>query len=148
MPGTSDKELARSQLVGGQRKAAAVSAQRAVEAAPGDAQAWTLLGLCLEAFERERALAARQKAIIALAPHDAGSHFRIGDFERRRGHYAAAIGAYRVALAAGVQHPVLLNNLGLALQEQGQLDEATRCFRAAARLQPDMAPAHANLGAS
>jgi Flp pilus assembly protein TadD len=70
MPGTSDKELARSQFVGGQRQAAAVSAQRAVDAAPGDAQAWTLLGLCLEALEPERALAAWQKA-IALAPHDA-----------------------------------------------------------------------------
>ncbi|HEV2976566.1 MAG TPA: tetratricopeptide repeat protein [Casimicrobiaceae bacterium] len=145
MPGTSDKELARSQFVGGQRQAAAVSAQRAVDAAPGDAQAWTLLGLCLEALEPERALAAWQKA-IALAPHDAEPHFRIGDFERRRGHYADAIGAYRVALAAGARHPVLLNNLGLALQEQGELDEATRCFSAAAQLQPDMAPAHANLG--
>ena len=59
MPGTSDKELARSQLVGGERKAAAVSAQRAVEAAPGDAQAWTLL----ESFQAE----AKQRPRLCVA---------------------------------------------------------------------------------
>jgi protein O-GlcNAc transferase len=145
MPGAGDKELARSQLAGGERQAAAASAQRAVDAAPGDAQAWTLLGLCLEAFEPERAAAAWRRA-IALAPHDAEPHFRIGDFERRRGRYDAAIAAYRAALATGSQHPALLNNFGLALQEQGQLDEAIHSFEAALRLQPDMAAAHANLG--
>jgi predicted O-linked N-acetylglucosamine transferase (SPINDLY family) len=145
MAASSDKERARAQLAGGERETAAASARRAIEADPGDAEAWTVLGLCLEALEPEPALAAWQKA-IALAPGDPEPHFRIGDFERRRRRYDAAIAAYRAALATGSQHPVLLNNLGLALQEQGQLDEAMRCFAAAAQQQPDMAPAHANLG--
>jgi len=145
MPGRSDREQARSQLAAGEREAAAASAQRAVEAAPGDAQAWTLLGLCLEASAPEQALAAWRKA-IALAPHDAEAHFRLGDFERRQGRCDAAISAYRAALATGAGHPALWNNFGLALQQQGQPDEAIRAFETATRLQPDMAPAHANLG--
>ena len=145
MPGPSDKDLARSQFAGGDHRAAATSAQRAVDAEPGDAQAWTLLGLCLEAFAPEQAQAAWRKA-IALAPNDAEAHFRLGDFERRQGRYPAAIAAYRAALATGFQHPGLCNNFGLALQQQGQIDEAIGAFEAATRLQPDMAPAHANLG--
>lgn len=145
MPGPSDKDLARSQFAGGDHRAAATSAQRAVDAEPGDVQAWTLLGLCLETFAPEQALAAWRKA-IALAPNDAEPYFRLGDFERRQGRYPAAIAAYRAALATGFQHPGLWNNFGLALQQQGQIDEAIGAFEAATRLQPDMAPAHANLG--
>jgi protein O-GlcNAc transferase len=145
MSGPSAKDLARSQLALGERQAAAASARRAVEADPDDAQAWTLLGVCLEGIEPEAALSAWRKA-ITLAPHDAEPYFRLGDFERRRGRHDQAIAAYRAALATGFRHPALWNNLGLALQEQGQSDEAIRAFQAAIRLQPDMAPAHANLG--
>ena len=88
MSGPSAKELARAELARGEREAAAASARRAVAADPGDAQAWTLLGVCLEAVEPAQALAAWQKA-IALAPHDAEPYFRLGDFERRRGRHDA-----------------------------------------------------------
>ncbi len=145
MSGLSAKELARAELARGERQAAAATARRAVVADPGDAQAWTLLGVCLEALEPAEALAAWNRA-IALAPHDAEPYFRLGDFERRRGRHDQAVAAYRAALGTGFEHPALRNNLGLALQAQGRLDEATDAFAAATRLQPDMAPAHANLG--
>src|SRR5262249_23058725 len=38
------------------------------------------------------------------------------------------------------------NNLGIALQEQGQLDEAVACYRTAIQLKPDYPDAHNNLG--
>jgi protein O-GlcNAc transferase len=139
------KELARSRLARGEPEAAASSARRAVETHPGDAEAWNILGLCLEATEPDAARAAWEKA-IALAPRDAEAHFRIGDFERRRGDHDAAIAAYRAALATGSRHPVLLNNLGLSLQEQGLLDEAACCFTEAVERDPDLAQGHANLG--
>jgi predicted O-linked N-acetylglucosamine transferase (SPINDLY family) len=141
----AQKALARDQFANGQHELALASARRAVALDPLDAEAWTILGLCLEATEPEAAPAAWEQA-IALAPHAAEPHFRIGDYHRRRGNYAAAIVAYRGALAAGSQHPGLLNNLGLALQEQGALAEAAECFTSAGELEPDLAAAHANLG--
>ncbi len=141
----ADKELARTQLAKGERAAAASSARRAVETNPGDAEAWNVLGLCLEATEPDAARAAWGQA-IALAPRDPEAHFRIGDFERRRGENERAIAAYREALATGSRHPVLLNNLGLSLQACGSLDEATRCFAEAVEREPDLAQGHANLG--
>lgn len=141
----ADKERARAQLARGEREAAATSARRALEASPEDAEAWNLLGQCIEPNEPEAARAAWQRA-IALAPRDPEAHFRIGDFERRRGAHEAAIAAYRAALATGSRHPVLLNNLGLSLQAQGRLDEAGRCFAQAVERAPDLAQGHANLG--
>ena len=38
------------------------------------------------------------------------------------------------------------NNLGNALQDQGNLDEAVACYRRALELKPDYAEAHSNLG--
>ena len=140
-----DMELARAQLARGERAAAVDSAQRCVDRQPDDAAAWNLLGVCLEALEPERALAAWQRA-RSLVPRDPEAHFRIGDFERRRGNHGAAVIAYELALTTGSRHPVLLNNLGLSLQEQERLDEAARFFAEAAEREPTLAQAHANLG--
>jgi Flp pilus assembly protein TadD len=38
------------------------------------------------------------------------------------------------------------NNLGIALAQQGRLDEAAACFQQAVRLKPDYPDAHNNLG--
>ena len=40
----------------------------------------------------------------------------------------------------------VLNNLAVALQSQGKVDEATACLRRAVQLKPDYADAHSNLG--
>ncbi len=140
-----DKELARTHLTRGDREAAASSARRAVEREPGDVEAWNLLGISLEAVEPDAARAAWERA-LSLAPGEPEAHFRIGDFERRRGRHEAAMAAYRAALATGSRHPVLLNNLGLSLQAQGRLDEAAKSFGEAVEREPTLAQGHANLG--
>lgn len=141
---TDAKARARLALARGDHSAAASSALHATEANPQDPEAWNLLGLCLERSDPDAARAAWERA-AGLAPHDAEAHFRIGDFERRRGRHQAAIAAYRAAIAAGSRHPVLLNNLGLSLRSVGRFDEAERLFAEAARSTPELAQAHANL---
>lgn len=135
---------ARELLAQGRVEEAARSARRAVELDAGNADAWTVLGLALEMREPDAALGAWQKALVA-APQHAEALFRIGDFRRRRGDYAAAIAAYEAALAAGSAHPVLLNNIGLALRQQGRLEDAERYYRRALEQQPALVEANANL---
>jgi protein O-GlcNAc transferase len=88
---------------------------------------------------------AASAASVALAPANAEAHFRTGDIQRRQRNYGAAIASYRAAQAAGFDHPVLLNNLALALQEEDYADEAEACYRRAIQQQPGMVEASANL---
>jgi protein O-GlcNAc transferase len=136
---------ARASLASGLFADAAASARRAIALDANNADAWVVLGLGLEAAEPDAALSAWEKA-VAVAPGNAEGHFRIGDFHRRRRNYAAAVASYRVALAAGANHPVLFNNLGLALQEQGQAAEAEACYRKAIQQQPSLFEGRVNLG--
>ncbi len=136
--------LARAQFATGAHDAAATSARRAIAQNEDSAGAWTVLGMSLEAGDPEGALAAWQRA-VAIAPREPEAQFRIGNFQRRRKNNAAAVTAYRAAQAAGLRHPVLINNLGLALQDTDQRDEAEQCFRRALSLQPAMIEALVNL---
>jgi predicted O-linked N-acetylglucosamine transferase (SPINDLY family) len=136
---------ARDQLAAGAIAEAERLARDAIARDENDADGWTVLGLSLEPAQPEAALAAWRKA-IALAPQRPEPHFRVGDFHRRRGEHAAAIVAYETALASGLRHPVLLNNLAISLQSSHRLDEAVALYREALAAQPDLAAANANLG--
>jgi protein O-GlcNAc transferase len=56
------------------------------------------------------------------------------------------VAAYRRALELKPDYPEAHNNLGIALAEQGQLDEAMAAYRRALELKPDYPEAHNNLG--
>jgi len=60
----------------------------------------------------------------------------------------AAVTKYRQALTARPNDPVVLDNLGTALLEQGHADPAIACYRQALAQSPDFAPAHFHLGAA
>jgi predicted O-linked N-acetylglucosamine transferase (SPINDLY family) len=139
------RTLARARYAAGALADATVSARRAIDLDASSGDAWIVLGLSLEATEPDAALAAWEKA-AALVPSQPEAQFRIGNMQRRRGNYVAAVSAYRAARAAGLNHPVLLNNLALALQEQEQFDEAEQCYQRAIEQQPTLLEANANLG--
>jgi len=143
-PAQSRATTARSQIASGSIAEAERTALQAIAHNAADAEAWTVLGLSVQATRPEDARAAWEKA-IALAPNVPEPHFRLGDFHRRRGAHALAIAAYERALASGSRHPVLLNNLGLSLQALDKLDEAAARYREALQLQPALVEASANL---
>ncbi len=62
------------------------------------------------------------------------------------GRVAEAEGLYRRILSASPPHPVVLGNLGGALQAQGKLDEAVAVYRQAIAVAPQYGEAHYNLG--
>jgi len=53
---------------------------------------------------------------------------------------------FRHALAVTENNYLAHNNLGVALDQKGKINEATRQYREAIRLKPDYAEAHSNLG--
>jgi Flp pilus assembly protein TadD len=57
-----------------------------------------------------------------------------------------AIGYYRTAVALRPQSSVAHSNLGLALRDNGRLDEAIVEFHEAIRVKKDLAEVHLNLG--
>jgi hypothetical protein len=85
---------------------------------------------------RPRAGAAAGVAWRALQPRA-----RAG---RARGEQALAERAYREALALNPEYAEAHNNLGLALELQGRLDDALAHFDRALELAPEFASAHAN----
>src|SRR3989442_14604779 len=64
----------------------------------------------------------------------------------RAGECAAAEGAFRQALESDPDSAVTRSKLGVALAQQGRLDEAIAEFSKALSLRPTYAPAYSNLG--
>jgi tetratricopeptide (TPR) repeat protein len=62
------------------------------------------------------------------------------------GHWQDSETLFRYALEVTEKNEVAYNNLGSALDEKGQTDEAIRQYEKALRLKPDDAIAHANFG--
>ncbi len=62
------------------------------------------------------------------------------------GQFADAERLFRGVLQARPDQPGLYNNLGIALQAQGKLNEAVEVFQRAVKVAPEYAPAHSNLG--
>lgn len=69
-----------------------------------------------------------------------------GALEKTRGNRAEALRAFRFAAMLGPESPTAHNNLGLALQDDGQLDAALACFERATNLKPNYFEAFRNLG--
>ena len=65
---------------------------------------------------------------------------------RTRGSRTKRSPAYRRALELKPDYAEAHSNLGIALKDQGKLDEAIACYRRALELKPDFAEVHSNLG--
>lgn len=98
---------------------------------------WELLGRLCPSPHRSRLggmlLAAATVALIAATI-------------RRNADYASEVGMLRDIIAKRPGNVRAHYNLGIALAEQGRLDDSARVFATALRLKPDYASAHSNLG--
>jgi predicted O-linked N-acetylglucosamine transferase (SPINDLY family) len=69
----------------------------------------------------------------------------LGAALRERGDLAAALAAYREAIALAPDDAEACNGMAVVHQDQGRLDEAVAAYRHAVALRPDFAMAHSNL---
>ncbi len=70
----------------------------------------------------------------------------LGLTRHQLGYWRDSEALYRHALEVTDNNCLAHNNLGIALVEKGQIDEAIRQYRIAIRLNPNFAYAHSNLG--
>jgi len=108
------------------RDAAALCATR-----PRDVDAARLHAMLLTHADSPAAQEAWQR-VVALAPDDAEANFQLGNPASDRGDFARAIAHLEAARRALPRHPVLLNNLALAHEANGELDAALARLRDAA----------------
>lgn len=157
--------------------AAAEKTYRAIlHAEPGHAQACHNIGVLLVKTGRlaeglaflERALAANryqavyycsyaQSLLASASPIEAGNVLREAEMlgladqrldQLRLQVQLAAVCSCRAALQNNPDDPVRLDNLGSALLEQGEIEEAIAAFRRSLKIAPDFADAHYHLGAT
>lgn len=107
----------------------------ALRADPRRADAWNDLGLAhCEKREFEKARDAFGRALGAEPDHPVANLNLANLLREEFFEFSAAEAHYRRALAAGVAPGDALPALGLALQEQGRVEEALACYRESIRL--------------
>ncbi|WP_158677398.1 tetratricopeptide repeat protein [Chromobacterium vaccinii] len=132
--------LADSDLQGALR-----AAQRGLQAEPGNAPLWNLLGVCAARLGQAPLAEQCWRQALALEPATPDARFNLGRLAEESGDAAAAEAHYRSELARDPDHPASLGNLGNLLQDAGRLAEAEACFRRRLAAQPGAA-VHYQLG--
>jgi len=115
--------------------------------APDSPEAHNNLGLIYaQQGQHERAIAAFRRA-LELQPGVAAAEHNLGLSLQATHDYAAAVDHYQAALALGEPQPSTLLNMAIASFEEGQIEKAEGAAWEGLRLDPDLAPAYALLGA-
>jgi Tfp pilus assembly protein PilF len=84
-------------------------------------------------------------AAISARPDLADSYQSMGNVALAEKQFREAEKNFRIAISKGQKLPQVLNNLGIALAEQGDLQGAINAFHMALEAQPNMAQAQKNL---
>lgn len=126
---------------------AAEQAYRAIlDAEPGNADAWHLLGLVLSARGQHEAGAGYIRHAIELMPEAAVFHRNLGTVHKDGADLDAASLALRHSLDLAPEDPVAHNTLGTVQRAQGDMEAAMVSFLRAADLDPRYAEAFNNIG--
>lgn len=120
---------------------------RAVDIAPTEGLYRRNLGELLRRVGQLNAAIATLTVAIQLEPHNAESHYLLALSYNDSRHYALAISHYQTALSLDPHHGFAWNNLGAALEVQGDKQQAKEAYMNAIHLNPRHAEAQNNLGA-
>ncbi|WP_137008634.1 tetratricopeptide repeat protein [Aquitalea aquatilis] len=117
--------------------AALQAAQRCLQAEPGNAPMWNLLGVCAARLgQGDLALQCWQQA-LRLDAAAADVHYNLGCLHDERGEAALAEQYFLAELAADPQHQDSLYRLALRYQQDGRVAQEEACWRRLLRVQPD-----------
>lgn len=131
-------------LQGGHYAELESAAAAGLEAQPGSALLWQLLGVARARQDKDPLHALRMA--VQCAPEDAPAHLNLGNALARLGRLDEAAASYRHALEIDPEFAEAHNNLGELCLERGRAEEALRSCQQSLRLRPYFAHAHQNLG--
>lgn len=113
---------------------AIIAFTRATRLEPEMAEAHHDLGLALRHDEQLGAAIASQRRAIAVRPDFVSAHMNLGNALLEQGDREEARSELKIAVVLNPASPECWYNLGNTLHADGSLDQASRCFRHAARL--------------
>ena len=111
---------------------------------PASAEDWFEKGAALERTDSEAAIHAYERA-VAANPALLDAHINLGWLLHEAGRLAQAERAYRDAIKACGNDPMLLYNLGVLLHDMDRKSEAIEAYQAALGGNPGLADCHYNL---
>ena len=120
-----------------QPAAALVACARVLDVEPDHRDALYIAGHCERAVGREEAALARLEHAVAIDGLFAEGWYSLALLLQDRQQHRAAAEAYRQVLRARSDHHEAALNLGVALQELGELEPALDAYALAYRLRPD-----------
>lgn len=125
----------------------AVSAYRqAINLKPDFADAHFALGCELNDLGQKESCVECYRRALELRPDLVEAHIRLANvLTQMPGQLTAAVASYRQALVLQPDNVSVLTNLGCALKDLGELDNALTCIRKALELDPSYTLAHNNL---
>lgn len=126
--------------------AAIAAYQKAIEARPDYADAWTNLGVCLQHLKSYRDGVNCLLRAIAYNPKHVEAHNNLGVGYEKLEKTDSALFHYRIAMGLNPGKVELYNNVGYALEKMNLLDSAQIYYTRALELKPDYAVAMVNLG--
>ncbi|MDE1714344.1 tetratricopeptide repeat protein, partial (plasmid) [Chromobacterium amazonense] len=145
IPLSPDTLLAARLLAEGDLSGALHAAQAGLQAEPGNAPLWNLLGVCAARLGQLPLAEQCWCQALALDPATPDAHFNLACLRAEQRKLSEAESHYRAELARDPDHPASLGNLGNLLHEAGRLAEAEACFRRRLAAHPSAA-AHYQLG--
>jgi tetratricopeptide (TPR) repeat protein len=137
---------ARDAFQAGNPAEAARACQQALQADPGDADAWCLLGIAQRAAGQAEQAVASYREALRLRPAFIEVWNNLGNALVNLGRLDEAVAAFDQVLRLRPEFAEAHNNLGAALRQQGKWAEAAARYQYALRLRPNYSEAHNNLG--
>jgi tetratricopeptide (TPR) repeat protein len=125
---------------------AARACRQALQADPGDADAWCLLGIAQRAGGQAEQAVASYREALRLRPGFVEAWNNLGNALVNLHKLDEAIAAFEQVLRLRPDYAEAHNNLGAALRHQGKWSEAVARYQHALRLRPNYPDAHNNLG--
>jgi protein O-GlcNAc transferase len=128
----------------GDLAAAEADCRKAIGLGVDDARSWTLLGSIVSDRDPQAAEAALRRALERDRDFP-DAHFQLGNLHRSQQRFDAAIESYRRTLALAPGNPSVMNNLALALDENGEAERALEAWQDSLRADPGHRQSQVNL---
>ena len=130
----------------GEYESAKALANLVVSKYPDNQFGWKVLGAVLRRSDRNYEAEQAYKKALELSPHDAETHYNLGNTLRELGRLEEASLSFNQAIMLKGEFADAHNNLGNTLKDLGRLEDAELCYLQVVELTPDIAECHYNLG--